>query len=294
MKMMVTLKSFTKNFFHHHHCLLNKVYPGISCHRLIQELEELGADVNGIHFPQISSSPANLFFDSLLKGIPLEYISKKRYFFRSCFEMKENVFIPRPETEILVEEAVNELYSRYGSKPKRPLNILDIGTGSGNILISILQEYPGSIEATGIDISKEALNLFQRNAFLLQYTFSKNKKICFIQSDRLSQLSQKFHLIVSNPPYLKQSIDQKNIHPQVAKWEPHRALYLEDELYQEWFKKLFIQVQSSLLKGGAFFMEGHEKYLEDLYRIAANITGFSSVKIKNDYASKNRFLILRI
>ena len=174
--MIVPLKSFTKNFFHQHYPLLNRHYPGISYRRLIWALEDFGIDIDGNYFSQMPYSRTKLFFQSLLKGVPLEYITKKCYFFRSCFEIRENVFIPRSETEILVEYAVKELHRQYGTTPRTPIKILDVGTGSGNIILSILQEYPGAVEATGADISKKALLLSQRNAFRLKYTFSKIKK----------------------------------------------------------------------------------------------------------------------
>ena len=291
--MTVTLKSFAKAFFHRHQPLLEETHPGISCHILIGELEGLGEDLDGIFFPQVSSSVANVFFDSLLKGVPFDYISKKCHFFGSCFEIREKVFIPRSETEILVEDAVGELLSCYGADPQTPVKILDVGTGSGNILLSILQEYPGEAEAVGVDISQEALDLAHRNAFRLQYNFSKNKTIRFIRSDRLSKLVEQFHLIVSNPPYIKEKADRKNIHPQVARWEPAHALCLEDEHYQNWFEKFFVQVSHALFPGGAFFMEGHERHLKELERTANAMGVFASVVIKNDYTSRNRFLIAR-
>ena len=291
---MIALKDFTKNFFEIHYSWLSENYPGISCDRLLQELEALGEDVDGSYFPNMGLSWSNFFFESIAKGIPLEYVGKKCYFFRSYFEMRENVFIPRSETEMLVEEAVKELHLRYGKIPEKSIKILDVGTGSGNIILSIMQEYPGSVDAIGVDISKEALELAQRNAFCLQYTFSKNKKVQFLESDRLSDISQRFHLIVSNPPYIKKRHDREDVHPQVVRWEPCRALYLEDEQYEDWFKEFFIQVRYSLVPGGAFFMEGHESHLKELERIVANLGGFASIEIKNDYTLRNRFLLLRV
>ena len=290
---MIPLESFTKKFFEQNHSLLSANYPGISSHRLIRELKELSEDMKGSHFHNLPFSQTNIFFESLVKGIPLEYIGKKCYFFRSYFEMQENVFIPRSETELLVEYAVKELYSQHEKLHLAPIKVLDVGTGSGNILLSIAQEYPDALEATGVDISEDALNLAKRNAFLLQYTFSKNKTFHFLKSDRLSSISQQFHLIVSNPPYIKQTSDRKNVHPQVARYEPSQALYLEDKSYQDWFEEFFIQVKSSLLEGGAFLMEGHEDHLEELKQIATNINGFYSAKIENDLSAKNRYLILR-
>ena len=285
---MATLQAFAKDFFVSHCSLLREHYPGISYRKLIQELDDLGEDLKSSYLPQ-----KNRFFDSLLKGIPLEHIGNKCYFFRSCLEMRERVFIPRPETEILVEEAVKELNSQYGETFTKPVKILDVGTGSGNIILSIAQEYPGAIDATGVDISEEALALAERNAFRLQYTFSKNKTFRFIKSDRLAQISPPFHLIVSNPPYIKRNQDSAHVHPQVARWDPPQALYLEDETYNDWFKDFFTQVQSALVKGGAFFMEGHENHLADLQEIAENIGGFASITIKDDLTARNRFLIMR-
>ena len=287
---MNTLKSFTKEFFHHYHPFLSETYPGISYQRLTRELEDFGEDLNGSYFPNMLHSRTNIFFKSLLKGIPLEYIGKKCYFFRSYFEINENVFIPRQETEILVEEAVKELELRNS---KETAKILDVGTGSGNIILSILQEYTGPIDAVGVDISKEALELSQRNAFCLRHTFSKNKTVQFIHSDRLSQISQKFCLIVSNPPYIKKESDQNDVHPQVAQWEPSHALYLKDDSYQDWFEKLFFQINTSLVSGGVFLMEGHENHLGKLKELASQMNIFSSLKIKTDYTLRNRFLILR-
>ena len=79
----------------------------------------------------------------------------------------------------------------------------------------------------------------------------------------------------------------------MTEWEPSKALYLEDNFYHNWFGKFFIQIQHSLVTGGVFVMEGHEKHLKELEKIAIDIDEFSSVKIKNDYNSRNRFLILR-
>ena len=290
---MNTLKSFTKKFFHHRRTFLHQKYPGISYPRLTRELEDFGEDLNGIHLPNISHSRTNIFFDSLLKGVPLEYITNKCYFFRSYFEIREGVFIPRKETEILVEEAVRELEFMSPKKSDEPIKILDVGTGCGNIILSILQEYDGPLDAIGVDISKKALELSKRNAFCLQNTFSNNKTVRFFPSDRISQISQQFSLIVSNPPYIKQQSDQSDVHPQVNKWEPPRALYLEDNSYTKWFEEFFNQVKSSLIEGGVFLMEGHEKHLQKLKILAADMDGFSSIRIKNDYTTRNRFLILK-
>ena len=83
------------------------------------------------------------------------------------------------------------------------------------------------------------------------------KRPFFFKSDRLKKLiGKKFHMIVSNPPYIKSKQDKKKVHPQVDRWEPDTALYLDDDIYEGWFEELFDQVFRSLYRGGAFLMGG--------------------------------------
>ena len=143
---------------------LQKTYPGIKLERLKQEFQLCQDD--------------RRFFAGLRIGMPLEYINKKCFFLRSTFEVSEGVFIPRFETEILVELATDEL-RKYSRKTENLLRFVDIGCGSGNILISFLQNIEGPVEAVGVDVSSQALKTARRNFFRLNDTFSGDKKAFF-------------------------------------------------------------------------------------------------------------------
>jgi release factor glutamine methyltransferase len=103
---------------------------------------------------------------------------------------------------------------------------------------------------------------------------------------------QKFDLIVSNPPYIKRKGDFSLVHPKVHEYEPHEALYLDDESYNVWFETFFLQARGALKTGGAFLMEGHENHLHELKDLAKGL-GFHSVELKKDYCDRWRFLKMK-
>tara|TARA_B100001059_G_C17798143_1_gene564412 strand:+ start:137 stop:979 length:843 start_codon:yes stop_codon:yes gene_type:complete len=145
------------------------------------------------------------------KKEPLAYIVNKRDFWKSKFYVNSNTLIPRPETELLVEKIINYY------KNSRPF-ILDIGTGSGCILISILQEVKKG-KGIGLDVSKKAIHIAKKNATAL----SVINRIKFINKPIDFNLMMKFDLVVSNPPYIL-SGDIKNLSEDIKKYEPIVAL----------------------------------------------------------------------
>ncbi len=155
-------------------------------------------------------------FDHLLKrrkrGEPIAYLVKKKEFWKENFYINKNVLIPRPDTELLVEETL-KLFN-VNSK----LNILDIGTGSGCILLSILKERRNFF-GTGIDISKKAINVARFNAKMHQLS----NRVKFYNSDVDKFLIGKYDLIISNPPYIKKE-DLKCLEVDVRNFEPKLAL----------------------------------------------------------------------
>ncbi len=188
--------------------------------------------------------------------------------------MNEKVLIPRPETEILVDTIV-----RNGRKfPK----LLDVGTGSGVILLSLLKAGVAQ-EGTGSDISNEALSVARINQRRLRVNCE------LIQSDRFQNVHQNFDLIVSNPPYIKASAHRPAVQTTVDAFEPHLALYLEDSEYTGWFASFFEGVFSHLNPGGEFWMEGHEKEVE--YQLGAlRKAGFTHCRVLNDLSGLARFI----
>ena len=142
---------------------------------------------------------------------PIAYILKEKEFWSKTFEVDRNTLIPRPETELLVEKLVSIF-------KKKRINILDIGTGSGCIVISLLSEIPNS-NGIGVDISKKAIQVAIKNA--KRHHIINNIK--FINRSFESINFKKFDLVVSNPPYIK-SIDLKKLNESIKNFEPKIAL----------------------------------------------------------------------
>ncbi len=146
------------------------------------------------------------------KGKPIAYLIKKKSFWKYEFYVDENVLIPRPDTELIIEKVL-KIY-----KKKNKIKFLDIGFGSGCILLSILKERKDFI-ATGIDISHKALNVCSINA----YKLGVKNRVKLYKSDIDKFLIGKYDLIISNPPYIKKS-DLKYLEKDVKKFEPRLAL----------------------------------------------------------------------
>ena len=155
-------------------------------------------------------------FKKLIKkrsiGKPIGYLTNKKFFWNSEFTLSDDILIPRPDTELVIENVLD--LTAY----KKKLNILDIGVGSGCILLSILKERK-SFYGTGIDISKSCLKISKLNAIKLKV--SSKLKLFKSNIDKFNL--GKYDLIVSNPPYIKKS-DLKYLEKDVAKFEPKLAL----------------------------------------------------------------------
>ena len=143
---------------------------------------------------------------------PIAYLLNKKFFWNSEFYVNKNTLIPRPDTEIIIEQILKF------TKNKNYLKILDIGVGSGCILLSILKERK-NFYGTGIDISRNAIDICKKNAKKL----SLNRRIKFFKSDVDKFANGKYDLIVSNPPYIKRC-DLKHLESDVIKFEPKLAL----------------------------------------------------------------------
>jgi len=230
----------------------------------------------------LSKLTTEQFLKKVDEKIPLEYITGKAFFYNHYFKVSPDVLIPRSETEILVEIALS-----YIEKLKHSdIVVADIGTGSGNIILSIVNDTKKKLKAIATDLSAVALSIANKNYKTINTGSSEVK---FFLTDRLMEVDEKFDLIVSNPPYIKKQLDEKKVHQTVIKHEPHIALFLEDSQYEIWFRDLFTQVRDKLKAGGMFIMEGHEDHLERLQEIAVQMQ-LAQVQILKDYNNKKRFL----
>ncbi len=196
-------------------------------------------------------------------------------FYYHRFFVNEHVLIPRPETEWLVD-----LIKQENQTPIE--NVLDVGVGSGVILLSLIAHGVGK-SGVGVDLSEAALEVARINCFRLRL----ESKVKFICSDRLAKVPGVFDLIVSNPPYIKASSHRSLVHESVDRHEPAMALYLEDDVYEKWFEEFFISIRHHL--NGAFWMEGHELELENQAKQLMSL-GFYDVTILNDLARRPRYI----
>lgn len=290
----LSLRQFTSRFFNKNKDILLSYYPGLSESRLISELSYFAISHNlcdldakdSLYIPS-SWHPIDRFFDDLLDGKPLEYINERSYFYKSSFYVNRSVLIPRSETEILCEQVVTHIKALKSQQ--KELSICDVGTGSGAILFSILADIEISkVRACAIDISHDALDVAKINFHRLGLKIPKQYKVSFVLNDRLDQHESHYDIIVSNPPYIKESHDLEKVHHQVLSYEPHLALFIEDKVYENWFDDFFNQVYDRLNDGGLFMMEGHEDHLEGQLKSIESI--FDRAQIVKDYTGRNRFI----
>ena len=220
-------------------------------------------------------------FKSLLekrtKKMPIAYILGYKDFWKSKFIINNSVLIPRPETELIVEEALDYLPKNKSKK------VLDIGTGSGCILISLLIERPKST-GIGLDISKNAIKVAKINAKLQQL----NNRIKFINSDVDKYNGGKYDLVVSNPPYIKKTKISR-LEEDVKNFEPRSAL---DGGYNGYSKiEKVIKKSANLLKrNGNLILEiGYDQVHSISYLLEKY--GFYINKISKDLSKKDRCIV---
>jgi release factor glutamine methyltransferase len=211
------------------------------------------------------------------KGEPIAYILKKKDFWKSTFYVDKNVLIPRPDTEILIEE----ILCNYRKKQK--LSILDIGTGSGCIIISILKERQ-NFKGTAIDISKSAINVAKYNAKIHQL----ENRIKFYKTCVDKFFKGKYDLIISNPPYINK-LDLKYLEKDVIGFEPNLAL--EGGIDGFTVLRKVIKKSSRLLKkGGKLILEiGFDQKLRA--RELLKEEKYFVNKISRDYGNRDRCII---
>lgn len=207
--------------------------------------------------------------------IPLQQLTGEQEFMGLIFKVNEHVLIPRQDTEILVEEAGKLLKQMIGAR------VLDMCTGSGCIIISLMYHY-GAALAVGADISEEALKVAALNAE------RNHTEISLIQSDLFEGIRGKFDLILSNPPYIRTAVIG-TLEPEVREHEPFLALDgKEDGLY--FYRKIIEQAENFLVSGGWLLLEiGHDQGCE--VSGLMNRFGYTDVSIIKDLAGLDRVCI---
>jgi len=217
-------------------------------------------------------------------SIPLQYILGETEFYDLKFKVNPSVLIPRPETEELVDWALITLREMKGES--EVLKVVDIGTGSGCIPISIKKFIPLA-DISAIDISKSALITAKQNAEINQ------TDINFIEDDILCPnkvffINNQYDLIISNPPYVRES-EKLQMHQNVLNHEPHNALFVPDNQALIFYKAIADFAFNYLKKTGILFLEINESLAQETVDLLIE-TGFKTAEIRQDIYGKNRML----
>ncbi|MBZ4033158.1 peptide chain release factor N(5)-glutamine methyltransferase [Flavobacterium sp. 17A] len=216
----------------------------------------------------------------LKNEVPIQYLLGKTHFYGLDFEVNENVLIPRPETEELVEWIINENASQEKSKK---IKILDIGTGSGCIAISLAKNLPNA-EVFGIDVSKKAIETAKRNAV------RNNVDMTFMFLDILQteEFTCQFDIIVSNPPYIR-NLEKVEIKKNVLDYEPHLALFVEDNDALIFYRKIASLAKAGLKKNGKLYFEINQYLGKEMIELLENMD-FKNIELRKDIYDNDRML----
>lgn len=211
---------------------------------------------------------------------PLSHLIGKREFWGMDFTVTADTLDPRPDSETLIEAVIEQFSNR-----KEPLNILDLGTGTGCLLLSLLATYPHA-KGVGVDVSASALEVAKTNAKHLALA----KRTRFMLNDWCEGLEETYDIIVSNPPYITSS-DVKTLEPEVAHYEPYLALVGgEDGL--SCYRKIIPQLPPLLSSKGYAFLEFGQGQEHQVMNIALE-AGLTYVSFKKDLATITRCIVLQ-
>jgi len=215
--------------------------------------------------------------DQLQEERPIQYVLGQAEFAGLKFKVNENVLIPRPETEELVEWILETI------DRSEPVRILDIGTGSGCIPITLSLQIP-SAQIHAVDISGEALEIAGENAQRL------GAKVRFFKLDILTveSLAENYDVIVSNPPYVRLS-ERSEMRGNVLKHEPDLALYVHDEDPLLFYRKIAALSKGALSESGMLFFEINENLAEPA-REALSDLSYQNIEVRKDIYGKNRMI----
>lgn len=219
----------------------------------------------------------NIAIKELESGIPVQYIVGNVDFYGYTFKVNKNTLIPRFETELLVEKTIKYINKYFNNEIK----ILDIGTGSGCIAITLNKLLDNS-RVTAVDISKNALDVARENSKI------NNTDVNFIESDVFSNINDKYDVIISNPPYISYDEDIMDV---VYNNEPHMALYADDNgLY--FYDKILMECRKYLNDRFFIAFEIGYKQGNDIINIINKYFDNVNISLEKDYSGRDRFIFV--
>jgi release factor glutamine methyltransferase len=217
--------------------------------------------------------------EKLMEGHPVQQLIGSVHFLNARLRINKNVLIPRPETEELVQWVIQE------NKEKQEIMVLDIGTGSGCIAISVAQALHESF-VSALDISQPAIELARINAI------ANNAQVDFINMDVLQEDNWKrlkfFDVMVSNPPYIRES-EKSEMHINVVNHEPHEALFVSDEKPLLFYERIGEMGTRHLARSGRLYFEINEAFGPEVKKFLKN-KGYKEIKLRKDINGKDRMV----
>jgi release factor glutamine methyltransferase len=240
-----------------------------------------------VNFTPENESLIENIFTRLLTYEPLQYILEEAFFLGRSFFVNPSVLIPRPETEELVDRILKEhKQQNLQYESKNSLKILDIGTGSGCIPISLKLELPEN-QVFGLDISKNALMVAQQNAI------KHDVSIEWLDFDIFDyQTPLKFDWIISNPPYITE-LEKTEMSKNVLDYEPHTALFVSDSQPLIFYEKIISFAATHLKSNGKLFLEINAQFGKETQQFLEK-EGFIATEIWKDTSGKERFVVGQI
>lgn len=235
-----------------------------------------------LEFSDAEISQWNLVLEELKQEIPIQYILGITNFFGLDFQVNPDVLIPRPETE----ELVDWIIKTNSNGNLSTIKILDIGTGSGCIAISLSKNLPNA-SIFALDVSKKALEMAQIN------TLQNETKITFIEKNILETTSfeQQFDVIVSNPPYVR-NLEKAEIKKNVLENEPHLALFVADDDALLFYRKIAQIAMKNLQSGGQLYFEINQYLGKETFDLLSDL-GFQNIELRQDIYGNDRMISCR-
>jgi release factor glutamine methyltransferase len=231
----------------------------------------------------------NLIAAELKQEKPIQYILGETEFYGLRFLVNENTLIPRPETEELVELILNENSKNKIPNPK----ILDVGTGSGCIAISLAKILPNA-KVYALDVSDKALEIAKQNAALNEVEINFiNKSILEVEDSIIpitnnQQPTTLFNIIVSNPPYVR-NLEKEEIKKNVLAYEPHLALFVEDDDALLFYRKIAKLAQKNLTENGKLYFEINQYLGKETFELLESL-GFLNIELIKDVYGNDRMI----